>query len=302
VASTPLIFTGLSVALAFRAGLFNIGGEGQILIGSAASIWVGFTLTGLPAPLHLTVALVAGFLGGAAWAAIAGALKAWRGAHEVISTIMLNYIALRLVDWMLRSETFRREGRTDPISKIADSGAHLPRIFGSALRANLGFVLALVAAWVVWWLLFRTTVGFRLRVTGANPSAARYAGISVGATWVLAMGIAGGLAGLAGATHVLGVQYSLTGGFTGFGFDGIAVALLGRSHPLGVVLSALLFGVLRAGAVGMQASTSVPVDIIVVIQALVILFVAAPALVRDIYRIKVPEGAESTSFAVGWGK
>ena len=237
---------------------------------------------------------------GALWGGIAGVLKARTGAHEVITTIMLNFIALRLVDLALSTEVFRREGRNDPISKNVAASARLPRFDGD-LRVHTGLIVALLVAWAVWWVLFRSTVGFRVRAVGASPSAARYAGMAVGGTWVLAMLVAGGLAGLAGATTVLGVRFRLTGGFSNLGFDAIALALLGRSHPAGVVGAALLFGVLRAGATGMQAQTSTPVDIIVVIQALVIVFVAAPSLVRSIYRIRKPGAAGPVAFSSTWG-
>ncbi len=297
--ATPLILTGLSVTFAFRAGLFNIGGDGQFLAGAMASVYVGFSLD-IPAVVHLPLALVAGVVAGALWGGIAGVLKARTGAHEVITTIMLNFVALRLVDYALSTEVFRRPDRSDPISKNVLGSAQLPR-FDSDLRVHTGLLIALAAAYGIWWLLFRSTVGFGVRAVGASPSAARYAGIAVGGTWILSMLIAGGLAGLAGATTVLGVRYRLTGGFSNLGFDAIALALLGRSHPAGVVGAALLFGVLRAGATGMQAQTSTPVDIIVVIQALVIAFVAAPALIRAIYRIKAGRGTGPVAFSSGWG-
>jgi simple sugar transport system permease protein len=297
--ATPLILTGLSVTFAFRAGLFNIGGDGQFLAGSLASVWVGFSLD-LPAALHLPLAIAAGVVGGAVWGGIAGLLKARTGAHEVISTIMLNFIALRLVDFALSTTVFRRTDRSDPISKNVLESARLPR-FDDDLRVHTGLLLALAVAYGIWWLLFRSTTGFRVRAVGASPSAARYAGMAVGGTWVLAMLVAGGLAGLAGATSMLGVRHRLTGGFSNLGFDAIALALLGRSHPAGVVGAALLFGVLRAGATGMQVQTSTPVDIIVVIQAVVIVFVAAPALIRAIYRIKAARVTGPSTFSSSWG-
>lgn len=297
--ATPLILTGLSVAFAFRGGLFNIGGDGQFLVGAMASVYVGFSLD-LPVVLHLPLALVAGVASGAVWGGIAGVLKARTGAHEVITTIMLNFVALRLVDYALSTDVFRRPDRNDPISKNVLESARLPR-FDDDLRVHTGLLLALAVAYGIWWLLFRSTTGFRVRAVGASPSAARYAGMAVGGTWILTMLIAGGLAGLAGATTVLGVRHRLTGGFSNLGFDAIALALLGRSHPAGVVGAALLFGVLRAGATGMQAQTSTPVDIIVVIQALVIVFVAAPSLIRSIYRIRKPGAAGPVSFSQSWG-
>jgi ABC-type uncharacterized transport system permease subunit len=304
VAATPLILTGLSVALGFRAGLFNIGAEGQLIVGATFAGFVGFTFTGLPTVVHLPLAILAGFLGGALWGFIPGALKARTGAHEVIITIMLNQVALRLLDYLLRGDVFQRPGRADPISKPVEGSAQLPHLFGSSLRIHAGIILALLVAWAVWWLMFRTTRGFEFRAVGANPDAARYAGISVPGTYVVVMSLAGALAGLAGASQLLGgvTLYSLTPGFAGgLGFDAIALALVGRAHPLGIIAAAFMFGILRAGATRMQAVTSTPVDIIVVIQALVIVFIAAPALVRAIYRIRARRQVGAELFTKGWG-
>ena len=302
-AATPLIFAGLSVALAFRAGLFNIGGEGQALIGGMFAVWVGFSITGLPIYVHLPLAVLAGIVGGAIWGFIPGVLKAKTGAHEVITTIMLNYIALRLVDYFLKTSIFQREGRNDPVSKTVEASANYPAFLSSidpALRVHAGLFVALAAAVFVSWLLFRTTIGFEFRAVGANPNAARYAGISVTKVYILVMLIAGGLAGSAGAGQVLGVLDRATPGFSeGLGFDGIAVALLGRSNPYGVVAAALLFGGLRAGGQQMQVSANVGIDLIAVIQALIIMFVAAPALISAMYRLKKP--IASTQISKGWG-
>jgi general nucleoside transport system permease protein len=293
VTATPLIFAGLSVAIGFRANLFNIGGEGQITVGAIAGTIVGFSFTGLPGPIHVVLIVLASFVGGALWGAIPGVLKAKTGAHEVIVTIMLNYVAYRLADYCLSTTFFRRPDRTDPISKPVDGA--FPHLLGSDLRVHLGIVLALAVAFGAAYLLNRTTVGFEFRAVGANPNAARAAGISPGRVFVLVMSLAGGIAGLAGGNQLLSVSPSLTPGFSsGFGFDGIALALLGNSTPGGVVAAAFLFGALRAGSRGMQAATQTPVDIVTVIQALVIVFIAAPSLVRAIYRIKVrrPAGLE----------
>jgi simple sugar transport system permease protein len=299
--ATPLALTGLSVALAFRAGLFNIGAAGQLVIGATCAGWVGFTWD-LPAPIHLPLAILAGFAGGAAWGSIAGVLKARTGAHEVITTIMLNYISYNLLNYALRSDAFQPAGRDDLISKAVQDTARLPNYSIGELTLNAGLFLAIAAAVIVWWLLERSTVGFRLKAVGANPFASRYAGMSVGAMYVLAMLLAGGLAGLGGTVNILGrPSFSLTGQYYFFlGFDGIAVALLARANPIGVLGAAFLFGVLRSGSTGMQAATSTPVDIIIVIQALIILFVAAPALVRAIYRIKAGRGTDAT-FTTSWG-
>ncbi|HZM41120.1 MAG TPA: ABC transporter permease [Acidimicrobiales bacterium] len=301
VEATPLALTGLSVALAFRAGLFNIGAAGQLVIGATCAGWVGFTWD-LPAPIHVPLAVAAGFAGGAAWGSIAGVLKARTGAHEVITTIMLNYIAYYLLNYALRSDAFQPAGRDDLISKAVRDSARLPEYSLGELTVHAGMFLAIAAAVIVWWLLERSTVGFRLKAVGANPFASRYAGMSVGAMYVLAMLLAGGLAGLGGTVNILGrPSFSLTSQYYNFlGFDGIAVALLARANPIGVLGAAFLFGVLRSGSTGMQAATSTPVDIIIVIQALIILFVAAPALVRAIYRIKAGRGTGAT-FTTSWG-
>ncbi len=301
VSTTPLIFTGLSVALAFRVGLFNIGAEGQLYLGGLTAVIVGFSLVGLPWFVHLPLAILAGFAGGALWGAIPGILKARTGAHEVIVTIMLNFVAYNLINWSLRTALVQREGRSDPISKIVQESAVIPSLI-NGLRANWGIVLALAATLAVWWLLFRSTKGFEFRAVGFNPRAARYAGISIAWSTVMSMMIAGGLAGLAGTVVILGGSGSLSPGFSpGYGFDGIVVALVGANRPLGVVAAAFLFGALRAGATPMQAATGTPIDIVVVIQALVIMFIAAPALVRAIYRIRAERQMSAEVFAKGWG-
>ncbi|MBW3612919.1 MAG: ABC transporter permease [Chloroflexi bacterium] len=301
ISATPLVFTGLSVALAFRVGLFNIGAEGQLYLGGLLAVIVGFSLTGLPFFIHLPLALAAGFAGGALWGFIPGLLKARTGAHEVIVTIMLNFVAYNLINWALKTPLVQREGRSDPISKIIEPSAALVPIF-EGLRAHWGIVIALLAAVAVWWLLFRSTKGFEFRAVGFNPRAARYAGMSIAWSTVMSMVIAGGLAGLAGTAVILSGSGTLSPGFSpGFGFDGIVVALVGNTRPLGVVAAAFLFGALRAGATPMQSATGTPLDLVVVIQALVILFVAAPALVRAIYRIRAERVTGSEVFAKGWG-
>ena len=301
VSATPLILTGLSVALAFRVGLFNIGAEGQLHLGALFAVIAGFSFVGLPWFLHLPLAIGAGFLGGALWGFIPGLLKARTGAHEVIVTIMLNFVSYNLIIWALKTPLVQREGRPDPISKIVEPTAALVPIV-DGLRANWGIVLALLAAVAVWWLLFRSTKGFEFRAVGFNPRAARYAGMSISWSTVMSMVIAGGLAGLAGASVILGGSRTLSPGFSpGYGFDGIVVALVGNTRPLGVVLAALLFGALRAGATPMVSATGTPLDLVVIIQALVIMFIAAPALVRAIYRIRTERNLGTEVFAKGWG-
>jgi len=286
-AAAPLTLAGLGIALAFRAGLFNIGAEGQLIIGGMAAVVVGFSFKSLPFVVHMPLALLAGALAGAAWASIAGWLRAATGAHEVITTIMLNLIALRLTDYLLRNPPVQKAGRTDPISESVLPSAQLPRLLDwidPNLRVHAGIILVILAVIFVWWLLFRTTIGFEFRSAGANPDAARYAGMRSGLIIVLVMASAGALAGLAGANQVLGVLGRASPGFSGgAGFDAIAVALLGRSHPVGVLLAGLLFGALQAGGRQMQISAGVSLDLIAIIQALIIIFMAAPILVRALF-------------------
>jgi general nucleoside transport system permease protein len=301
VASTPYIFAGLAVALGFRAGLFNIGVEGQLFIGAICAAFVGYSITGLPMIIHLPLALLAGAVGGGLWGFIPGWLKAKTGGHEVINTIMMNFIAFRLSDWLL-SGPMKRPGSFNPVSPTVQESAILPRFFDSPIRFHLGFFVALGVAWLVYWFLFKTKWGFYLRTVGANPHAARYSGMNILAGIVIAMSLSGALAGLAGANEVLGVNYNLAMAFSsGYGFDSIALALLGKSHPLGVVLAALLFGTLRSGALRMQLSAGIPVDIISVLQALILAFIAAPAIIRTIYRLRQPKEGDEAMVVSSWG-
>ncbi|GIF08747.1 ABC transporter permease [Actinoplanes siamensis] len=283
--AAPLVFTGLSVSLAFRGGLFNIGAQGQAVLGCIAAGVAGFTL-GLPIVLNLIVALVAGALGGALWGFLPGLLKARTGAHEVITTIMLNYTAGLFLAWLVIQKGVQQPGRTDAISKVVAESAQLPS-FGGVLRVHLGIVLAVLVTAGVAWLLNRSAFGFELRAVGANPHAARTAGISVAKTYALLMAVAGGLAGLGGATQVLGTAYALTPSVAGnIGFDGLLVALLGRNRPWGTLLAALLFGALRAGGNRMQSFTGISLELVTVLQALIVIFIAAPALVKAIFQLR----------------
>ncbi|GAB3714748.1 ABC transporter permease [Mariniluteicoccus flavus] len=283
--AAPLICAGLGVGLAFRAGLFNIGGQGQAVWGAILGAYAGFAWH-LPPVLHLLVAVTFGVLGGAVWGGIVGWLKAKAGAHEVIVTIMMNYIASGLLAWLLTTTVFQRPGRADPISPIVDWNATMPRLEGT--RLHLGFVLALLAAAFVWWLLDRSTTGFAIKAVGANPHAAATAGMSVARTTIITMTLAGALAGLAGVQYalgpsILGTPVPLSAGLVGsVGFDAITVALLGRSRPLGTVLAGLLFGALHAGGLAMQSMADTPLTLTTVLQALIVLFVAAPGLVRTL--------------------
>jgi simple sugar transport system permease protein len=300
-ASTPFIFGALAVALGFRTGLFNIGAEGQLFVGAICSAFVGYSITGLPAIIHIPLALGAGALGGALWGFIPGWLKAKTGGHEVINTIMLNYIAIRLSDWLLTGP-MQRPDSFNPISPTIADSAKLPKFFADPIRFHLGFFIALGVAWLVYWFLFKTRWGFDLRSVGSNPHAARYAGMNIVASTVLAMSLSGALAGLAGTNEVLGLNHNLAQAFSaGYGFDSIALALLGRSHPAGVVLASLLFGTLRTGALRMQVAAQIPIDIITVIQAFILAFIAAPAIIRTIYRLRDPDIEEEAVTIRGWG-
>ena len=286
-AAAPLVLAGLGLALGFRAGLFNIGAEGQVIMGGLAAVVVGFSLAGAPAVIALPTAVLAGALGGAFYASIAGWLRAATGAHEVISTIMLNLISYRLLDYLLRTPLIQKEGRADPISKSVPDAAELPRLLtfiDPNLRLHAGVFLTLAMVALAYWLLFRSKLGFEFRASGENSVAARFAGMNASLTIVLAMAVAGALAGLAGANQVLGVLDRATPGFSaGIGFDAIAVALLGRSHPVGVLFAGLLFGALEAGGRQMQVDAGVSIDLIGIIQALIIVFIAAPLLVRALF-------------------
>lgn len=303
--ATPYIFAGLAVALAFKGGLFNIGAEGQLAVGAVFAALIGYALPewlgrDIPTIIHLPLAILVGMLMGALWAAIVGFLKAYTGGHEVINTIMMNYIALNTISFLLNGpmKDPNPNNVTARTPLIAES-ARIPVIF-NGLRIHWGFVLALLVAFLVWWLLNKTTLGFEIRTVGANPDAAKYAGINVKRIIILTMALSGMLAGLAGTIEVTGLNYRHELGFSiGYGFDAIAIALLGRSHPLGVVLASILFAAMRNGATRMQFLTQMPVDLISMLQALILLFVAADAIVRYIYRIKAQ--GERVVLTRGWG-
>ncbi|WP_018254251.1 ABC transporter permease [Salinispora mooreana] len=300
--TAPLVFTGLSVALAFRGGLFNIGAQGQATMGVIAAGLAGFLLP-LPAGLHLLVAVFAGALGGAVWGFIPGILKARTGAHEVINTIMLNYVAAYFLVWLIVQNGVQDPNRSDAISRPLDASAQFPRLFGDNLRVHAGIILAVLVTWAVAWLLNRSTLGFELRAVGSNPAASRTAGISVTRTYVLIMVFAGALAGLGGSQMVLGTTAAALTPLVvaQVGFDGILVALLGRVKPWGVLLAALLFGALQAGGNRMQSYSGVSLELVTVLQALIVIFIAAPALVKAIFQLRAARAARpQTSLAKGW--
>jgi len=299
VTTTPLILAGLSVALAFKSGLFNIGAQGQFIFGAIGASYVGFKFEFNPI-IHVTLALLAGVILAGVFGGIVGLLKAKTGAHEVIVTIMLNYCASLFILWLLKTQLFLRPDRQDPIAPEVNPSAQLPKLFGVDQRVHIGIFISILATVLVWWLLNRSTLGFKFRAVGANANAAKSAGISISSVTTITMFLCGGLAGLGGAVHVLGTEYALTAGVAGsFGFDAITVALLGQATPIGTVFGAFLFGALQTGGRTLQANTGTPLDIVQIIQALIVLFIAAPALMKGIFRIKKSINQSSMS-AKGW--
>jgi general nucleoside transport system permease protein len=299
--ATPLLLTGLAVALPYQSGLFNIGGESQWIGGAIVATYLGYGVS-LPSGIHVIVCVLGGFVGGAAVGAAVGLLKATTGAHEVIVTIMLNYVMADFLAYLLSFHYLMQAPGVNPVSPYINKNAYLPHLFGPTLLVNAGFLVALAAALAVWWLLTRTTTGFEFRAIGKNPNAARVAGINVERNWVLVMLLAGGLAGLAAAAVLQGTDNQLTGtAFGTYGIDAITVALLGRGKPGGVVLAALLFGALYAGAPGMESVTGTPGSIVDVLQALIVMFVAAPPLIRAMYRLRTTRAAGVTQvLSKGW--
>ena len=300
VNAMPLIFVGLAIAVSFRAGLFNIGGDGQFLFGAlgASGTAIALETSGVPSFGILVLSIIVGTLLGAAWGFVPGFLKARTGAHEVITTIMLNYVAFQIVFFALAETFVQQPGSGQPIGKPTSFVDVPPIIDLPAIRLDWGFIVALVMAAVVSWVLFRTTKGFELRAAGFNPTAARYAGMSAGGSMMLAMSISGGLAGMGGAFVVLGSVNQLTLDVAGgIGFNAIALALLAGLRPSGVVLAALLFGALTTGGKLMGIASGIPYDLLVLIMSLVIMFVAAPRLVREIYRIRLSSAAPKTPLA-----
>ena len=297
--ATPITLAGLGMAVAFRSGLFNIGGTGQIIFGAMGAAWVGFTFD-LPAFIHLPLAVFAGVLAAALFGGFVGFLKATTGANEVIVTIMLNYIAGLLLFYVLTTPLFQAPGATNPISPEIVESSKYWRFMGDSFRINASFFVMLAMVATVWWLLNRSSVGFQFRALGHNPNAAKVAGINIGLNYILVMAISGALAGLAGTSQVLGPEKFLTPSVAAsFGFDAITVALLGRSKPLGVLAAGVLFGALRAGAVIMQANQKVPIDIVLIVQSLVVLFIAAPPLVRFMFGLPDPEKKATKAAAKG---
>ena len=287
VQAAPLILAGLAVGIGFKAGLFNIGASGQFLLGAIAASAVGYQLAASSGWVAIPAAMGAAAVAGAAWGFIPGALKAWTGAHEVVTTIMLNFIAATVVKYLITGP-FGVSGFS--FDRTGDVGnAALPILFGR--DGHLGILIAVAVVPVIWWLLWRSTLGFEIRTVGANPSAARYAGMHPGRLTIFTMSLCGLLAGLAGAGQILGISHFMNASYsTGIGFDAITVALLGKAHPVGIVLAAILFGIMRAGSPLMQISAGVPVEIVDVLQAVILLFLTADVIVRRVFRIRAPKG------------
>jgi general nucleoside transport system permease protein len=302
VAATPLILAGLAVSVPYQAGMFNIGGQSQLISGLIIAAWLGYDVN-LPPFIHVVVCVVGGFVGGAVLGWLVGEIKARTGAHEVIVTIMLNYVMQYLLAFLLSSQSMlEAPGANNPVTPVIAANAQLPHLFGANLRINVGFLIALACAFGVWWLMNRTTTGFEMRAVGASASAARVAGMKVERTWVLVMLIAGGLAGLAGSTIVQGTAFSLNSSTYGtYGIDAITVALLGRGKPAGVVWAGLLFGALTAASGQMQSAANTPAQIVQVLGAVIVLFIAAPPLIRTMFRLRAARaGGVGTTMSKGW--
>lgn len=289
--STPLVLSGLAVAVGLRAGLFNIGAQGQLLSGALAAAWAGVTFDGLPGYIHLPIALIIGAFFGSIVAGISGLLKAYRGVHEVITTIMLNSIVMGVADYLASHQLREPEQFLTRTSEILPS-AKLP------IYANLplGFFIAVMLAICIWWILGRTTSGFRIETVGRNRHAAWYAGISVKRTVISAMLISGAIAGLGGAVETLGITYRYAPAFNlGLGFDGITIALLGRVHPIGIIPGAVIIGGMRAGAANMQFDSGVAPELVDLLMALILLFVTAPLITRFF------KNSSNKTMTSGWG-
>ena len=282
----PLIAAGLGISLGFRVGLFNIGGNGQMVFGILWATWIS-TRVEMPIILHMVVAVIVAILGAALWGALVGFLKARTGAHEVILTIMLNYVAISLFTWFIRSPDLlqaEQAGGT-PKAEAPALTAQLPQLFPGSYSLHLGFVLAILATFAYWWLMERSTIGYRFRMVGHNPHAARTAGISVERTYIWAMGTSAAFVGVAGANQALGTQVGYTETIhANIGFDGITVALLGGGNALGILFAGLLFGAFKAGGPQMQVIGVSP-EVLDIVQGAIVLFIAAPPLVRAIFRL-----------------
>lgn len=304
--ATPLTIASIGVGIAFQTGIFNIGANGQAMMGGIAGAYVG-TLIHLPTVLHLPFTLLAGIAGGVLAGSVPGLLKAYTGAHEVIVTLMFNYVVSAILLYTLLSTALQAPGQQNDIARTLDPSAQLAPLFGTAsgLRVNYGLVIAAVVVLFAWWFLERSSLGFDFRVTGANPQAARASGINAKAVIILVFAISGGLAGLAGVTELAGFYKTLDGGFlvgnAGIGFTAITVSLLGRNKPIGIVWASLLFAALGVGGRAMQPATGIPFDLATVIQSALVLFVATPVLVKEIFRLRTSPTTALQLATKGWG-
>jgi simple sugar transport system permease protein len=300
VAATPLLLAGLGVGLGFSTGVFNIGGQGQLIAGAVAALWVGTEIKA-PIGIHLPLVILAGAVGGAIAGFIPGILKATTGAHEVITTIMLNYIFLDLLSWLLTISPFQQPGQSNGISKTLPTTAQMPHLFGSTLRVNVSLLVALAMALAVWWLMRRSRLGFSFKVIGLNPDAGKTAGMDARFVTVMVLTISGALIGMAGMATLSGTDFLITSGYGGnTGFDAITVALLGRNNPGGIVLGSLLFAALISGGRNMQAVTGIPIDLTTVIQAVIVFMVATPALTREVFRLREARASRASTATKGW--
>jgi simple sugar transport system permease protein len=304
--ATPLVIVSMGVGIAFQTGLFNIGANGQAVIGGIAGAVVG-SMINLPTFIHLPFSLIGAIVGGMVCGAVPGLLKAYTGAHEVIVTLMFNYVTYAFLLYAVLSTPFQQPGQSNDISRTLYPSAVLAPLFGtsSGLRVSYGIFVAAAVVVFAWWLLDRSSLGFDFRVTGANPSAARASGINARYVIITVFLISGGLAGLAGYVQVASTTHYIDGGFlignAGIGFTAITVALLGRNRPLGIVWASLLFAALGVGGRNMQASTGIPLDLATVIQSAIVLFVATPVLVKEIFRLKKAPTSTLQLATTGWG-
>jgi len=304
--ATPLLIASIGVGIAFQTGIFNIGANGQAVLGGIAGAVVGSMLH-MPTVLHLPLTLIAGIAGGMIAGSVPGLLKAFTGAHEVIVTIMWNYVMYAFLLFVVLSTPFQQPGQQNDISRTMDKSAQLAPLFGtsSGLRVNYGIFVATAVVAFAWWFLERSSLGFDFRITGANPSAAKASGINSRAVLVLVFLVSGGLAGLAGIVQAASTTHFIDGGFlignAGIGFTAITVALLGRNKPFGIVWASLLFAALGVGGRAMQASTGIPLDLAAVIQSAIVLFVATPVLVKEIFRLRAAPTSALQLAAKGWG-
>ena len=290
VNASPLMLAGLSVAICFKAGLFNIGAQGQTLIGALAAAAAGAVLATQPAPIAIIGALVAGLVAGMLYGFIPGALKAFTGAHEVVTTIMLNYVAFQVIAWAITGPLLAPGASFARTSDVGN--AALPSLLGpTGHHLHAGVLIAFAAIPIAWWILNRSTIGFEVRTVGANPDAARYAGMRPRLLTVGTLAVGGGLAGLAGTIEILGVSGYMPAAYaTNIGFDAITVALIGRANPFGVLFGALLLGALRAGAASMQIQAGIPVEMIDILQGVMLFYLSADVIVRRIFRLRKVEG------------